>query len=90
MSKRGQTLLTPADKQKLIDAAAKETMDWGLGRVQPRTEPTISFRNVDGPMLSRLNGTVRWLTWGERFAVWLGRADAWTLEAKDRAKVERR
>lgn len=32
----------------------------------------IKWRHVDGPMLVRANGEVRWLTLGERLACWLG------------------
>lgn len=37
--------------------------------------PRINFRHIDGPMLMWA-GNIHWLTWRERFAVWLGRTDA--------------
>lgn len=30
-------------------------------------------RHVDGPYILRSNGTLRWLTWGERIALLFGR-----------------
>ena len=32
----------------------------------------INWRHIDGPMLVRANGEIRWLTLKERFLCWIG------------------
>ena len=43
-------------------------------------EPFIQWNHIDGPLLVRSDGRLHWLTWGERFRVWLGLTDAKRLD----------
>lgn len=43
----------------------------------PLTEITVQWRHNDGPLMRRLDGSLKWLTWRERFMHSIG---AWSLE----------
>jgi hypothetical protein len=43
-------------------------------------EPFIQWKHVDGPMLVCSDGQIHWLTWRERFLLWLGLTDAKKLD----------
>lgn len=38
--------------------------------------PRMQWDHIDGPMMVRSNGTIKWPTLYERFMLWIG---AWTL-----------
>ena len=57
----------------------------GISVSPPISDPTITYK-ADGPMLNSLDGTSRYLTALERFQLWIGWTDAWTLEALDDAR----
>ena len=46
------------------------------------TEPYINWKHIDGPLLYCRDGTMHWLTWRERFRVWIGRDDIYSLERR--------
>lgn len=48
---------------------------------------TIQWKHIDGPMLIMRSGELHWLTLGERFLCWIGRADAESLEYKHRPNL---
>ena len=48
----------------------------------PISAPTINREHVDGPCLHRLDASIRWLSWCDRFRLWRGKIDAWALETK--------
>jgi hypothetical protein len=50
--------------------------------------PSINRKHIDGPLLYMRNGEMHWLTWRERFQLWLGRTDALTLERKHRPDLQ--
>jgi hypothetical protein len=41
-----------------------------LGKPQ---RPFVQWNHIDGPLLCRCDGTMHWLTWKERFLLWLGK-----------------
>jgi hypothetical protein len=43
----------------------------------PITEITVQWNHIDGPMMRRIDGSLKWLTLRERFMHWIG---AWSLE----------
>lgn len=45
-------------------------------------KPSIQWTHIDGPLLHLRCGTLHWLTFRERFRVWLGLDDAYSLERK--------
>ena len=45
-------------------------------------EPYIRWYHIDGPLLICRNGAMHWLTWSDRFWMWLGRDDIYALERK--------
>ena len=51
--------------------------------------PKIQWNHIDGPLLNFRNGEMHWLTWRERFLCWIGREDAYSLEAKHRPHLAR-
>ena len=51
---------------------------------QPAPEPHIQWGHVDGPLLVFRDGQLHWLTLWERIAVWLGWANAISIERKRR------
>lgn len=56
----------------LIDGDTGVCRDCGL--VNP---PSVTWDHIDGPMMTRGNHTLKWLTWRERFMHWIG---CWSLE----------
>lgn len=44
----------------------------GVPREAVEADPTIRWNHVDGPMMTWA-GHMRWLTWRERFFLWIGR-----------------
>jgi hypothetical protein len=42
--------------------------------------PWVKWKHVDGPMLCCCDGSIHWLTWKERFLLWIGRI---TVESLD-------
>jgi hypothetical protein len=48
----------------------------------PDAVPYIHWEHIDGPLLHMRNGQLHWLTWRERFSVWLCRDNEFTLERK--------
>lgn len=48
-----------------------------LGKPQ---RPSVQWNHVDGPMLRCCDGSIHWLTWKERFLIWIGRI---TVESLD-------
>jgi hypothetical protein len=48
----------------------------------PGAHPYIQWTHIDGPVLHLRNATMEWLTLWERFLVWIGREDAFSLERK--------
>jgi hypothetical protein len=42
--------------------------------------PWVQWKHVDGPMLCCCDGSIHWLTWKERFLLWIGRI---TVESLD-------
>jgi hypothetical protein len=40
----------------------------------------VQWKHVDGPMLCCCDGSIHWLTWKERFLLWIGRI---TVESLD-------
>jgi hypothetical protein len=74
------------EREALLARAAQRLQLAGISYSPPIMSPRIDGRHIDGPVLHRLDGTMHWLSWGERFAVWRGRADAWSLEAKLQAE----
>lgn len=49
----------------------------------PKEKPTVNWRHRDGPMMQRRDGTVKWLTWKERFMHWIGFWSLEDIEARD-------
>ena len=47
-------------------------------------KPWIQMNHIDGPLLHMRSAELHWLTLWERFQLWLGRTDAWSLEHKHR------
>jgi hypothetical protein len=45
-------------------------------------KPSLIMKHIDGPLLYLRDGRMHWLTWRERFRVWLGLDDALSLERK--------
>lgn len=41
-------------------------------RIDGSYPPFINWKHVDGPMLICSDGTMWWLTWGQRLKMWLG------------------
>lgn len=35
--------------------------------------PWVQWNHVDGPVLICCNGAMHWLTWKERFLIWIGK-----------------
>lgn len=52
------------------------------------SRPSIQMNHIDGPVLYFRNGEIQWLTLFERFMVWVGRADAFSLERKHRPHLQ--
>ena len=46
--------------------------------------PFINGQHIDGPVLIMRTGEIHWLTWSERFLLFLGLTDAERLERKYR------
>jgi hypothetical protein len=44
-------------------------------------EATVRWNHIDGPLLSWA-GQLHWLTWRERFAIWIGRETPDTIAQK--------
>lgn len=42
--------------------------------------PWVQWNHIDGPMLCCCDGQVHWLTWKERFLLWIGKI---TVESLD-------
>lgn len=40
-------------------------------------QPRVKWEHIDGPMMVRHDGTLKWLTLRERFMHWIG---VWSLE----------
>lgn len=45
-------------------------------------QPHIIWKHIDGPLLCCRDGSMHWLTWRERFAMWLGLLSIEQLEAR--------
>jgi hypothetical protein len=45
-------------------------------------KPYVQWNHIDGPMLSCSDHQVHWLTWRERFALWLGLTTIAEIDAK--------
>lgn len=67
-------------KNALRLRAANENLKWGISFYPPITEPSISRKHVDGPLLYRLNGGLHWLSLRDRLLTKLGMKDAWDIE----------
>lgn len=52
------------------------------------SRPSLRMNHVDGPVVHFRNGEIHWLTIGERFMVWVGRADEFSLERKHRPHLQ--
>jgi len=77
--------LSEAQRNALRDRAA-QSIRMAMISLHPMPRaPHIVFGHIDGPYLRRLDGGMRWLSWIDRFQVWRGKADAWSLEAKYQA-----
>lgn len=55
--------------------------------------PFVTWRHIDGPLM-HWAGEMHWLTWRERFRIWIGRAtvdqiacERWPYLAKARAQL---
>ena len=51
------------------------------------TKPEIQEDHIDGPLLHFRDGQLHWLTYWERFLLWLGLTDAKKLEQKLRPEL---
>ena len=49
--------------------------------------PLINGQHIDGPVLIMRTGEIHWLTWSERFLLFLGLTDAERLERKYRPSL---
>lgn len=49
---------------------------------QKGARPHIQMDHIDGPLLHKRNGTLHWLTLWERYLVWVGWEDEYSLERK--------
>lgn len=38
--------------------------------------PRVQWNHIDGPLMTRRDQSLKWLTWRERFMLWIG---AWSL-----------
>lgn len=47
----------------------------------PILEPWVQWNHIDGPLLHRRDGTLKWLTWRERLMHWIG---VWSLRDLER------
>jgi hypothetical protein len=65
--KDGRTFFT-----HLIDSDTDACRDCGFA-----PGPEVQWDHIDGPLMRRAGGTLKWLTWRERFMHWIG---AWSLE----------
>ncbi len=45
-------------------------------------QPSINFKHVDGPVLCCRDGSIHWLTYWERFMLWLGKINVHDLDKK--------
>lgn len=52
--------------------------------VPDNARPSINANHIDGPVLHMRSGEMHWLTMWERFQLWRGKADAYSLEHKRR------
>lgn len=43
--------------------------------------PHVNWKHIDGPLMTRRDGTLKWLTWRERLMLWIG---AWSIEQVER------
>lgn len=44
------------------------------------SEPYIKWKHIDGPLLVCRDGQMHWLTWRQRFSMWVGWRDIYDLE----------
>lgn len=71
-----------AEKTAMRIFAIEQNAKLGIGLTPPIREPRINRRHIDGPYLSRLNGSMHWLTMWERLLTKLGIWGAWDIEAR--------
>lgn len=50
------------------------------GPIGRPVKPWVQWNHVDGPLLHLCDGSLHWLTWKERFLIWIGRI---TVESLD-------
>jgi hypothetical protein len=53
----------------------------------PDARPEIQWGHVDGPLLHLRYGGVHWLSFWERFQLWISATDVYKLERKHWGKV---
>lgn len=53
----------------------------GVPREAAEADPTIKWKHIDGPMMTWA-GHMHWLTWRERFLLWIGRETPESLAQK--------
>jgi hypothetical protein len=49
--------------------------------------PSFVMKHIDGPMIVFRDGQMHWLTFGERFLVWIGCATPESIERKRRPNL---
>lgn len=53
----------------------------GVAIYPPKLAPTVNWKHIDGPLMQRRDGTIKWLSLRERFMHWIG---VWSLEDIER------
>ena len=54
---------------------------YGVGYPQGG-QPFINWKHIDGPLLYARDGQLHWLTLWERFCMWIGVDDIYSIERK--------